>query len=423
MHNFRTSALYIAVTCFTLAGTAHATFEKTVPFSGKYAAFMGATSANVEGSQSLFFNPAGLAGKTGVEATVNFSPSWIQFQGPVNQDNQSLDTGKQFIPYGSVSASYGITEQWSFGLGWGAVGGSRALHKAVDFRPVVGAGFTMMPDLESKLSITEGDLGTAYEVIPGLTLGAAWRMTMVSGRFALPFVNTTTFSLNHLVIDDVKTTNYGGFRFGAQWEAADKSWGLGATWRTSIDFVGKGQSSGRQEAQTGGTIVDVAGGEATVGSTLPNRFSLGGFVVPAEKFTVIGDIVWSQYSKNKTIAIGGVLPANAGTSFPVALNWQDIWSFRVGFEYAGLESVALRAGYTLATQGTPNDSARATGAAPGTGQGFSLGAGVLLADNLTGDIAGEYSFSSGDGTKVGSTFAGTYKSSAMVIHSGISYAF
>ncbi len=419
-----------AVAFMIQAGPAMASFEKSTPFSGKYAGVAGATSANVAGSQSLFTNPAGLATGAGTEATLNFSPSWIEFRGPVLQANDTLATGKQFIPYGSLSVSYGITPQWTIGAGFATIGGSRALYSALDFSKVLGPTYVSRPDLESKISITEASLGTAYEVVPGLKFGADWRVTMVNGRLSLPSVTQVApgqFAVANLIIDDMKTTNYGGFRFGGQYASEDKSWGVGASWRTAVNFVAKGQSSAKTEMPPGGTVTETTGGEATVAATLPNRIALGAYTAGlVQKFTLIGDAVWTEYGQTKDIAIAGTLPAFGPTasSYPatnLALNWQNIWSFRLGGEYTGFEGWAVRAGYAISTQGTPSDSARPTGVAPGMGHAISLGAGTKITDALNVDVAAEYSFASGVGTAPATL--GDYSSTAMSLHTGASYRF
>ncbi|RYZ96382.1 MAG: hypothetical protein EOP11_23560, partial [Proteobacteria bacterium] len=58
-------------------------FEKNLSWSGKYAGIGGAAVSIVEGSESLYFNPAGLASKRGAngDVSLNFSPTFVKFKG------------------------------------------------------------------------------------------------------------------------------------------------------------------------------------------------------------------------------------------------------------------------------------------------------------------------------------------------------
>jgi long-subunit fatty acid transport protein len=76
---------------------------------------------------------------------------------------------------------------------------------------------------------------------------------------------------------------------------------------------------------------------------------------------------------------------------------------------------------------TPNAYARATFASPGVGQVFTAGAGYKINDQMKFDGAFEYAKTSGDvsAAEVSSVEvkAGSYATSAFVIHTGLSYAF
>ena len=58
-------------------------FEKSILWSGKYAGQGNAAVSSVSGAESLYFNPANLAGSKGTDLTVNLSPTFSKFSGPV----------------------------------------------------------------------------------------------------------------------------------------------------------------------------------------------------------------------------------------------------------------------------------------------------------------------------------------------------
>src|SRR4051794_17933676 len=72
-------------------------FEKTVLWSGRYSGIAGIANSNVEGSQSLAFNPAGLlTSRIGQDASLNLSGIASRFKGPVGVSNQQ-ETGEQTL--------------------------------------------------------------------------------------------------------------------------------------------------------------------------------------------------------------------------------------------------------------------------------------------------------------------------------------
>ncbi len=428
---------------------AHASFEKSISWSGRYSGIAGITAGNVEGAQSLFFNPAGAAGKQGLEIDLNGSPTWVTYKGPIVPNSATdLTTGPQLTsttataPYAGFHATYGITPQWAVGAGLGVVGGSRAKFSSVDFSALAPT-FTLKPDIKNELTFTEWDIGSAYEVMPGLKIGATWRISRFTGDAAvasvLPastFSNAygATSSLYAAQISDISATRYNGFRFGAQY-APSKDWGIGASWRTTVDFVGKGTSKGQLDPSatsafnTTGDPVDLTGGDATLAVSLPQQFQLGGYYdLAPQKIAFFGQVDWTQYHRDQNLIVEGapnpgqVLPGQATqTTLSTPLNYNNIWTFRVGGEYTGIESWALRAGYFHSTQGTPNTYAKANAIAPGAGNGFQVGGGKQINDWIRADGAFEYAWATGQGESPALT--GDYSTSAIAAHLGVSMTF
>jgi long-subunit fatty acid transport protein len=408
-----------------LSTPARASLEKSTAWSGRYAAMAGATTAAGEGSQAIFFNPAGMAGREGFETTLNLSPTWVSYKGPVVLSNEVLSAENAVAPYLSLTTSYGISPRWTIGAGFATLGGSRAKYSSLDYSGYAGKNFEMRPDLKSELTILEATFGTAYELLPGLKLGAAWRTSWLQGNLSLPTVvdrvaGNTTASDGLLALDltELSAKRYNGFRLGAQYAPEDQDWGVGASWRTPVDFLATGSGSGRFESELGGTVKDLTGGGqgAELTLSLPSRIALGGsYRLRPQSLLLVVDAIWTEYARDRSLGIRGTLPTGVPAQ-EVALNWRNIWSFRFGAEYSGIERWRLRAGYLVSTQGTPNDTARATGVAPGVAQGFALGAGLELLNSLSLDGCLEYSGSSGPGEAP--ALLGDYSSTAFAVHLG-----
>jgi len=184
-------------------------FEKSTMFSGKYAPMGGAAAGMVEGGESLYFNPAGLANGSGNgDVSLNFSPSFSNFSGPVTSAT-SLESDNAMSPIFGAFANYKLLDgKLGVGLGANVAAGSGVTMKDVNM-------VLTTTDITSKLIFLEYSAGVAYEVIEGLRIGASARLVNFSGDMVSPKqVNATT-----LAIIDMADLNDSGtaFRFGVQY--------------------------------------------------------------------------------------------------------------------------------------------------------------------------------------------------------------
>ena len=86
-----TSSLLILLSTQVVQG---AGLEKSTSWSGRYAGIGGAAVSSVEGSESLYFNPANLATTQGIEVSGNFSGIFPQFSAPyVSSTNVAGERG------------------------------------------------------------------------------------------------------------------------------------------------------------------------------------------------------------------------------------------------------------------------------------------------------------------------------------------
>lgn len=98
--------------------------------------------------------------------------------------------------------------------------------------------------------------------------------------------------------------------------------------------------------------------------TLPDSFAFGVAVYPMDKLSVeVGAIytLWSKYDELKINFGDEVLPVGGN---PAVLtdestspkNWNDVWRFNVGVEYAALDWLDLRLGYVYDNTPVPDDT-------------------------------------------------------------------
>jgi long-chain fatty acid transport protein len=84
--------------------------------------------------------------------------------------------------------------------------------------------------------------------------------------------------------------------------------------------------------------------------TLPDSFAFGVAMYPTEKLSVeIGAVytLWSKYDELKINYSDPVLPTATPTQSVQEKNWDDVWRFNIGVEYAALDWLDLRLGYVF----------------------------------------------------------------------------
>lgn len=407
-------------------------YERTISWSGKVAGLAGA-GVTSRGAESLAFNPAGLASAKTVEVSANLSPTTLSSQGPVFSPNQTLQSNSSgvtpvFGALGAVPLARGLT----LGLGAFVSGGAKSQYTGLD---VSGLGLkAIKPNAISDVTLIEYSLGLAYEVVPGLKLGAAWRVLNVSGRFETPvMVNANTMAA--LALNNLSQTKPTGLRFGVQYDG--NRFGLGLNLRTSVGFNLSGTSAGSVEtAALAGTLIPLTGGPVTVANNFPLQITFGGYTdIVKNKLRLYGEYGFTRYTENKTLGLTGTLQAPLGlgaidlSTRSIDQSWDDQHVGRVALQYNLSETTAVRAGYAYTSAVTPKARAKATFASPGSGHGIAVGAGHRMMNGaLDVDLAADYSFASGvvaqaDIPAGSDTRAGNYGSSAIALHGGVTYRF
>jgi hypothetical protein len=401
-------------------------YEKSVMWSGKQAGVAGSGTATTKNSESLYFNPAGLADVKGLEVSGNFAPTWVQSKAPVVTANTQLTSDTSFVPTSGFTAAYKLSD--SFGIGAGAYvgGGSRAKYSSVSV-----TGFNLTPDYKSEITLMEYSLGVGYKIMPGLKVGATWRILHATADIALPVVGTGPTTLSGVNLSNMSATKYDGFRFGAQYEG--DNWGVGVNVRTAVNFTLSGDLSGTTEVQANHAQLPWTNPTAaTASNSFPVEGTLGGYFDASKDLRLMAEYTYANYAKNKEIALTGSATVGGATKTlsNIDQNWKDLHVGRVAAEYRGWAESVLRAGYAMVSQVTPKEYALPTFSSPGMGHTITVGGGhSYLNKSLDLDLAFEYSFASGTvaasdipatNTK---TKAGDYSSHALAGHVGMTYRF
>jgi long-chain fatty acid transport protein len=378
-------------------------YERSVIWSGKQDGVAGAGASTVHNSEAIYFNPAGLADVKGLEVSGNFSPTSVRSKAPVAADGTQITSDSLFLPAAGFTAAYQLTDGLAVGAGAFVGGGSRVKYSSVANIE------TFDTDYSSQITMMEYSLGLGYQIVPGLKLGAAWRILHASGLVSLP---TRLGETIHF--DNLAQTKYNGFRAGAQYDGS--SWGLGFSMRSNVDFTLSGDLSAQSAANTTTSF-----GTGTISNSFPFAASLGGYVdLMGKQLRLIGEYTYANYSKNQQVDLTGNVGLDLAST-PIIQHWKDLNMGRVGAEYRGWGDWVARAGYALVGEVTPNADALPTFSSPGIGHTY-------LQNHLDVDLAVDYSFASGtvDRAETDLTLyrhTGDYSSRAMAGHIGATYRF
>ncbi len=401
--------------------------EKDVLWSGKYVGSGGAAVSNASGAEALYYNPAGIGlDKAGAgSVSVNVSPTFAQYSGPITTANTSLTSNNKLLPVFGALASYNLTKDFALGIGAYSAGGTRAEYDNVQF-----GSYSYTPNIRNDLTLTEFALGGSYQLMPGFSIGAAWRILMVRGEVASASASSALGAGSYIAadFDNLKQTKYNGIRLGAQYKSEDKRWGVGASFRNAVGFDAAGTGTGELLYATNGSSTPLVGSAATVSAVFPWQLGLGGNAELMSNFRALFDYVYSHYQTDQYLGVAGTvtLPASLGgsvQSLPSSfLNWSNMTNIRLGFEYTGLYNWALRAGYVYTSQVTPDKYATAAQASPANGNTITLGAGTWMAAK-TVELNGALEYSFAKGTDTTAPVAGVYKTRALGLHLGTTYNF
>lgn len=417
---------------------AHAAgYEKSIMWGGRPAGFAGIATPYSQGSESLYWNPAGLVSdRVGQDLSFNVSPVWSQFKGPFNNANEEATSSQSLTtPFGLIYGNT-VNETWGFGVGGYVSGGSSAKFDDINF-PGVAAGM----DVETNLRIVELAAGAAYKVSDAFRLGVSARMVFASADFAIiqrTGVLPGPASALGNTVANVKLTGLKdttpGFAIGGQYRLSEQT-ALGFRYRSEIELSASGDVGGNLHTQNGGVVPFVTNA-ATAKTSFPQQFTLGAQHAFNEMWTGLAEYAWTNYAKVSTIDVTGTIGTSTTTlanGTQVRQDWKDQHNVRLAGQYGGF-SWPLRFGYGWTSQVTNSDFARPSFAPPAAAHTLTLGTGTnmsVMEAPLTFDAGFEYTWSQGEGNPGGAQAGnpagdfrkGDFSVKSYALHLGVGYAF
>jgi long-chain fatty acid transport protein len=408
------------VSCVAAAVLGTATLSSGAGFKineqgAKAMAMANAFAAQADDPSALYYNPAGIAFLKGAQVSLGslvIAVPQTEFNGttPVT-GNTPLGNGtspvfekakRDLFIAPSLYATYSLESlPLTFGLGvnsifplaksWDSSGAFRnqvenLAIKPINFQPTVAYRFD-----DWNLSVAAG-LDVTHTIV---TLQkAAYTSTITGGA---PY---GAFELGELGVDGTATDV--GWNAGALWKPR-KDLSFGVAYRSEITLHIKGDANFLATTPAGlsamgidfTTIPNSAlpftrtrfASTASTTITLPDSLSLAVAWKPIEKLTLEFDAErtgWSSYNK---LEIGFDAASKLGVfnNKPTPKNWEDVWAYKVGGQYAFNKNLDLRAGYAYDTNPIP-DSTLAPELPDSDRHNVSMGLGIHN-DNFALDCA------------------------------------
>jgi len=365
----------------TLAGTASlavAAGLKVNEQGGKAMAMGNAFAAQADDPSALFYNPAGISFLKGTQVNLGSTTIYVpstEFRGtaplsgnaptgvgtaPVfEKAKEDIFIAPAFYATHSfegqpvsiglaVNAIYPLAKSWDDSSAFRAEIMNIAV-KPINIQPTVAYRFD-----DWNLSVAAG-LDITYAIV-----------TMQRAAYATPATPGTAYELGNMGLDGTATDM--GWNAGLKWKPLPNL-SFGAAYRSEIELKIEGDANFLATTPLGFTSIGMTTGasspysrarvSSTVSSTitLPASFGMGAAWQPTDKLTVEVDAEWTGWSSMKNLEFKFDSPQFSNfNNKPKPLNWEDVWCYKVGGQYALTKNIDLRAGYMYDKNPVPDST-------------------------------------------------------------------
>lgn len=398
MNSFKTLAVCVVLA----ASTSFASGFRLEGHSARALGMSTAVTALSDDSSAIYYNPAGLASRKGLEVQAGLSlivPS-LSFTNDATSNTTSVQT-KVSTPF-NVYASYGILDNLSVGVGVFVPFGSSASWPA----GWEGAGRA----LTSTVQVFDVNPTVAWQIHPRFRVGAGFQA----------FLGSVYIERGLNFVDSQGSVQLGGSATGYGWNA-----GFQLDVYEDKVFLGGSYRSGAPMGFTGRAhFVDIplefqsrlADQPIKANIQLPEVASVGIGIKASKKLRIGIDVTAVTWATFKELKIEF---ENPELTNPLPKRWDTMASVNVGGEYDITDAWRARLGFGFDPTGTPRDTL--TPDLPdATKFRFSAGAGWTSSFGLFADLAYQFVFL----VPINSTapgFGGTYAGSAQVVALNLGY--
>ncbi len=361
-----------------------------------------AVTALTDDATSIYFNPAGLAGHKGIDASAGISLIFPSVSFKNASSGVSTATLSSVATPLNAYLSYGVTEQFSLGLGVSNPFGASARWPA-DWE---GAGRS----LSSSVQTFNINPTMAFMLHPRFRVGGGIQVMR----------GTVLIERAFNFVDQSGAVKLGGGAWGLGWNAGvqvdvvEKLLTIGASYRSSVDMAFAGRAAFSNVPGEFRSLL--ADQPITADITLPGTIAVGVGLKASDALRFGLDVSVTSWDSFKALTIAFENPALTN---PLPKNWWSVGSVHVGGEYDVSRAFKARLGLVYdpsASRGntlTPDlpDATRFR---------FSVGAGWRADFGLTVDAAYQFVLLS-PSVSTAPGFGGTYAGSASIVSVNVGY--
>lgn len=374
--------LVLATVLAALAGTASLALAaglKVNEQGAKSMAMGNAFTAQADDPSALFFNPAGIAFLKGSQINLGSTTIYVpstEFNGtaplsgnpptglgsstvsekakndifiaPAFYATHSFESMPISVGF-AVNAIYPLAKSWDDSSAFRAEIMNIAV-KPINFQPTIAYRFD-----DWNLAVAAG-LDITHAIV------TLQRMAYSPDSA----VANSAYELGSMGLDGTATDV--GYNVGLKWKPRPDI-SFGAAYRSEIELKIKGDANFLATTPAGFNILGLTTGAtspyskaratSTVSSNivLPASLGLGVAWQPTEKLTVEVDAEWTGWSSMKKLEFQFDGPQFANfNNKPKPLNWEDVWCYKIGGQYAVTKNLDLRAGYMYDKNPVPDST-------------------------------------------------------------------
>lgn len=362
----------------------------------------GGMVARADDPSAVAYNPAGITQIPGTATQMGLAVSMLNFDISREHTGETVSTSNQAWPIPHFYLTHQLNDKWWFGIGaftryglgsqfpdnWTAYGGETGFKPVIPGTKMVLAGgiksvtllsSTINPNIAYKINdVFSVSAGVSY-TWGYLSLNEQYNLGMQGADAILGHADARIHSENGYAF---------GYNFGLHARFNDQ-WSAGLTYRASEDMTFKGRARFRfSDDQYSALLKDMMQSCNADGKvSIPDVITMGVMYKPLPNLSFEGDVAYTVWSRYRNLTIN--MHSDTTPKFFEQKNWRDTWAFTFGVEYAPIDWLTLRAGFTYETSPL-QDTACYDYLVPSNGRNYyTLGAGFKY-ENWTLDLAYMY---------------------------------
>ncbi len=385
--------------------------------------------AQADDPSAIFYNPAGIAFQSGTQVSlgvtvINVPETEFKGETEIGGTVVAVDTKARkdvFFPPNFYATFSEEDSPWAFGIG---IGSLYPLAKRWDnsspFRDEI-------KEIAIKPINVNPTVAYRFDSL-NLAVGAG-----IDYTYAQVWLEKDTFAgaYGHIASTEIEGDGDGwGYNFGVLWKPIN-SLSVAVAYRSEVELDIDGDAdflvTPAGQAVIGGAlevpasfIPTTATSDASTEITLPDTWSFAVAWHPTDRLTIECDadrFGWSSYDE-LDIDLGPSSPLGDSPAAPK--DWNDVWAYRVGAQYAVTETIDLRVGYARDNTPVP-DSTMGPELPDASRNNYTFGVGYHT-ERAVIDFA--YMWVDFDDRKVDNEIqTGEYESAAHLVAANLTYFF